>query len=424
MADNTTLNNGTGGDTVRSIDRSGDSTPILAKTQVMQLDAGGEAGESLVSPANPLPVSPDNAAPDGSAYNLNNVPEVGIAGGKGTDGNVHGLLTDSAGKLQTVDTNAAAATSSDAPLFLAISGDPNGDFAGVNIIEQVVTDGSGLSFNVKIVNPRKADVQGAAVLSDAPAPMWITAPVGATVVVDTTGYQSVNIGSQTLAGNITGTNDFKTFSAISGSPVALGTLATAVTAGANFWFPCPTRYLVITPTTAGTAVLYLRNTPWNGTYTTTVPTGVAQDNVAQYGGTAVVTGGVAGVPAAGGNVAPGAARTANPVPMGGADAGNLTRTLLTDTAGRAQAAMVGVDFTGTQRQVSVQPTSNPAVAATLVQDMTSLEGQTHVELLGQILIEMKILNQQIFLLNSQGGCSASDEPAAMRADQASLFSPN
>lgn len=50
MADNTTLNSGTGGDTVRDIDRAG------VKTQVVQLDAGGAAAESLVSSTNPLPV--------------------------------------------------------------------------------------------------------------------------------------------------------------------------------------------------------------------------------------------------------------------------------------------------------------------------------------------------------------------------------
>ncbi len=51
MADNTVLNVTTGGDSIRDIDRSG------VKTQVMVLDAGGAAGESLVTPTNPLPTS-------------------------------------------------------------------------------------------------------------------------------------------------------------------------------------------------------------------------------------------------------------------------------------------------------------------------------------------------------------------------------
>lgn len=52
MADNTSLPPGTGGDTVRTIDRSS------VKTQVIQLDAGGEAGpESLATLNNPLPIA-------------------------------------------------------------------------------------------------------------------------------------------------------------------------------------------------------------------------------------------------------------------------------------------------------------------------------------------------------------------------------
>ncbi len=48
MADQTVLNPGTGGDTIRTIDRTSDSTPITAKTQVMQIDVGGESNENLL----------------------------------------------------------------------------------------------------------------------------------------------------------------------------------------------------------------------------------------------------------------------------------------------------------------------------------------------------------------------------------------
>jgi hypothetical protein len=54
MADNTLLNAGSGGDTVRDIDRGGG-----VKTQVVQVDFGGASGaESLASFANPIPVQP------------------------------------------------------------------------------------------------------------------------------------------------------------------------------------------------------------------------------------------------------------------------------------------------------------------------------------------------------------------------------
>jgi hypothetical protein len=60
MADNTTIQSQAGGDLVRDIDRSlntGNSPVVLAKTQVVQLDAGGQANESLVSAQNPMPTS-------------------------------------------------------------------------------------------------------------------------------------------------------------------------------------------------------------------------------------------------------------------------------------------------------------------------------------------------------------------------------
>jgi hypothetical protein len=55
MADNTLLNTGTGGDTVRDIDRLGAGV----KTQVVQLDFGGGSGnaEQLATSTNPLPVA-------------------------------------------------------------------------------------------------------------------------------------------------------------------------------------------------------------------------------------------------------------------------------------------------------------------------------------------------------------------------------
>ena len=54
MADNTTLNSGTGGDVIRDIDRAG------VKTQVTALDIGGAASELLWSATNPAPVTVGN----------------------------------------------------------------------------------------------------------------------------------------------------------------------------------------------------------------------------------------------------------------------------------------------------------------------------------------------------------------------------
>ncbi len=64
MADQTTLNPGVSGDAIRDIDRSLNAVPIAAKTQVVQLDAGGQNVESLVANANPLPALIQQLGPD------------------------------------------------------------------------------------------------------------------------------------------------------------------------------------------------------------------------------------------------------------------------------------------------------------------------------------------------------------------------
>lgn len=63
MADNTQLNTGTGGDSVRDVDNSlyTDSVPQAVKTQVVKLDQGGQVGESLASPTNPLLTVDENS---------------------------------------------------------------------------------------------------------------------------------------------------------------------------------------------------------------------------------------------------------------------------------------------------------------------------------------------------------------------------
>ena len=62
MADNTTINPGTNGDTVRDLQR----TTGGPKTQVFALDVGGEttsgSTESIISNPNPLPVRPASDA--------------------------------------------------------------------------------------------------------------------------------------------------------------------------------------------------------------------------------------------------------------------------------------------------------------------------------------------------------------------------
>ena len=241
------------------------------------------------------------------------------------------------------------AQSGEHPFSVMLLGDPSGDFAGVNILEQLIQDGSGFQVNAKIINLPLADANGAAILSDVKA-FQVNLPVGATYLIPTDGYQSLQITTQTLAGNVTATNDLKTFSALTGVPLVLGAYVTAIAASLGYWFPCAARYIAITPTTAGTATIYLRNQPWNGSYTTSVPTaaptvpaGTATNNVTQFAGSAVVNAGIAGMIAVGGNIPVGSVPNAYPVTAGGIDQLGLKRRILVDNFGRQQTQDVGAD---------------------------------------------------------------------------------
>lgn len=498
MADNTTINPGVGGDVIRDINRAG------VKTQVVQLDFGGEAGpESLVTTGNGMPISLVSTGFTFSAAGQNSSTTQLAAGATFTgtvesiisqqalsfcifsdqpslltinqyadaagtqqvsswsfqiaantgfnrsftaNGNYYQLVFTNQGSAATTLLNintaygtippssnlgnlpvalneiagvavasgslpvsvqgtptvaevyAAAATTSDNPFFAAITGDPSGDFAGVNLIEQVMTDGSGLQFNVKVLNPPKVDINGAAILSDAPAPIQVVGAVNQFIVVDTTGYESLNITTQSLAANVFASNDGLTWSALTGTPLVLGALVIAVAANTGYSFPCIARYIRFTPTTAGTATIYLRAQPWNGGYT------------------AVVNGGLAGTTAVGGNVAAGVAPTTNAVMIGGIDTGGLTRRLLTDTSGRPNFNAFGLDFTGAVRQMGIVAPGQTTSAVLQVVDAGQTEGQGQAEILLQLLQEMRITNAQLYLLNTQGGASPSDDPGSMRAD--------
>ena len=62
------------------------------------------------------------------------------------------------------------------------------------------------------------------------------------------------------------------------------------------------------------------------------------------------------------------------------------------------------------------------VTAIAVEDTDYVDGQGSIEILAQILLELKILNQQIYELPRlmAAGLPASDEPQAFRKEQ-SLF---
>jgi hypothetical protein len=165
------------------------------------------------------------------------------------------------------------------------------------------------------------------------------ASVGPIVMVDTTGYNSV---AMQLTGTFTGTvtfqasNDGSAWSSVTAWPTAGGTApVTTATAVGHWLIPAAARYIRAQITTSGTgqplAIAVLKNAAAFYPASTPSVTIAANSavNVAQIGGTTTVTGGVAGIQAIGGNIAVGAAPTANPVPIGGWD-GTNTRRILTD----------------------------------------------------------------------------------------------
>ena len=365
MSDNTNLNIGSGGDAIRTVDR----TPggIAAKTQVVQLDVGGEQAEGLVSLSNPVPVA-----------------------------------------IQADTTQ-----SSDAADYAVIVGDPNGDFAGVNLIEQVVTDGSGLAFNVKTINGPKLDATGAAIPSDAVQVLIPYLPIGAYATIDTTGYQSLSVTMQALAANVTASNDGLTWIAVGG---ALITGSTAVTgsflASSSYILPASARYIRFTATTAGTATVYLRAAPVAAPYLFNTPA-----NIAAVAGTAPPSAGVAGIMPVGGNIAPGIARTANPVPMGGVDSKNLTRTFLTDTSGR-----VVVNDDGTDTFGNSTPLLTDAFGAAYHAPTNTSNAQINLsELLTELVAVERVNAMYLYqILQLMGNAfqvpASNDEPETLIAD--------
>jgi hypothetical protein len=384
MSDNTQVTAGTG-DFVRDIDRTGQPGGQSAKTQVVQLDVGGQYRESLVNPFNPVP---------------------------------------------TQDMTLLATQGSEAPQFVTITGDPNGDFAGVNILEKLVDDSGDLKMAVRVVNPPgKFDAQGAQIASDAPSPIYLNGAVGQFLYIDTSGYQSIHIQCPAVGGmsaSITGSDDGVTFPVGGVLGYLVGSAASPVitiSLGNAYVFPAVTKILRIQITTAGSAIAYLRNIAAPN------PAVVMPQNISQVAGSNLVSAGLSGVISVAGPAANAVAPTANPNLVAGIDSGTpgtllgvpLTRRILTDNTGRVRLA-------------DESPVSSfQQTPALNVQDTGLAEDMDKYQLLAAMLLEMRIANYLLHGLpqvmntvfqNLQKPPSAQgavfdlldDEPAALRAE--------
>jgi hypothetical protein len=299
----------------------------------------------------------------------------------------------------------------------------------------------------------KQDLSGAFILSDAPAPVTVTTNVtNTTNIIDTQGYQSIHITTGTTFAATAGvqySNDGVTFTASTPLLTAGGTVNTGLATSTSYVSPCYGRFARIVATTQGSYTYFLRN------YTSLVGQNLAGINgaavapttaqlgmnIVQLGSFAVVTGGVNGTLGVGGTNAVGTVNpSANPVIIGGVDPLN--------TARRATTTMLG-DLIIANRTI---PSSNLALSSATtgntpigsagynnqipqtIQDTSQYEGQSQVEILAQVLQELKIMNQQLYELpriiagqlngiNTAGAMPMfpmGDEPSAMRND-ASLF---
>ena len=297
----------------------------------------------------------------------------------------------------------------------------------------------------------KQDAQNAFVLSDAPAPVVVNAQVGQITIIDTQGYQTLQLTTGTTfaaSGGFQVSNDGITFALNQDalSSATGGTMTTAIVASTTYAFNCTARYVRIVPTTAGAFTYFLRNgvtgivaqnlTAIGGT-AVSAATAQLGINVVQWGAGAVVNGGLAGTVGVGGGTAittAGTAPTVNPVPAGIIDTSGFGRRTLGDIGGRtfvtgynvntpvstaASASTTAAQQTNAAFAVGALLNTFAGTAALNVQDTTQFEGQSIIEMLFQMLLELRIANQQRYempwLLNN-GIINGMDPPENFRQD--------
>jgi hypothetical protein len=299
----------------------------------------------------------------------------------------------------------------------------------------------------------KQDLSGAFILSDNPQPVTVNAIIGNQTIIDTTGYQSIQITTNATFAATAGvqySSDGITFTPSTPLLTYTGTVNTVLAASSGYVSHCLGRFAKIVCTTAGSFTYTLRSfsslTGQNlgGINGASINAATAQlgVNVANIGNVAVLTGGVNGSFSVGGTSAVGVAPVNNPLVTGGVDPTGLARRLSTTMLGDlvvanrtipSSNAVLGSATTG-YAPIAVAGYNNQIGIS--VQDTSNFEGQLRDEILAQILQELKILNQQIYELPriqaaafqgptvAQPGPTAvqlGDEPTQMRND-ASLFS--
>ena len=267
--------------------------------------------------------------------------------------------------------------------------------AGADMLSVALSGDQNVPINVSIKSGIKADNAGGIMLSDAIGPFVLSSTPSANIIFDSSNYSTFNVTTDgTCAGGFFASNDQKTWTALYGVSTSTSAPTPNIIPSANFIFPCGGRYIKYQGSVAGIATLYFRAAP--------MPSPIGIVNVQGNSG----PGGTAG----------------NPVMVGGSDPSALVRRLLTDTSGRLSVA--ATSFDNNIRPLGSTSTSYENQAALSVQDTSQFESQTSIEILGQILLELRILNQQMYEMPRilQSGAIAIDEPQVLRGDP-TLFIP-
>ena len=141
-------------------------------------------------------------------------------------------------------------------------GTTGGDFDGVATLDNMVR--GDLALHAKIINQPTQDINGNLILSDAPTTGRFVGIVAQAIIIDTQGYQTLQITTNSTfaaTGGVQFSNDNITFGANSPMMTASGSYSSGLAANINYSVPCVGRYARITPTTAGAITYFLRNSP-------------------------------------------------------------------------------------------------------------------------------------------------------------------
>ena len=146
------------------------------------------------------------------------------------------------------------------PTVSYITGQTTGDFNDVATLDAVIR--GDLSLSTQVINQPTRDINGNLILSDAPFTGRFTGIVAQATIIDTQGYQTLQITTNSTFASTSGiqfSNDGISFTSNAPSLNGAGFYSTTIIANTSYTYPCIGRYAKIVPTTAGSITYFLRN---------------------------------------------------------------------------------------------------------------------------------------------------------------------